>query len=92
MLISLAALLPLAHLTIAAPSSSTCKPTKESKIAQFDDLTFNDGSASPIPPHYYGLSYFTFQVDQYDGFIPPTSGNQWVMAYGGSGNISIPDS
>jgi hypothetical protein len=92
MLISLAALIPLAHLTIAAPSSSGCKPTKESKLAQFDDLPFNDGSASPIPPHYYGLSYSTFQVDQYDGFIPPTSGNQWAMAYGGSGNISIPDS
>ncbi|OAL46983.1 hypothetical protein IQ07DRAFT_590461 [Pyrenochaeta sp. DS3sAY3a] len=47
---------------------------------------------NPIPPHYYGLSYTTFQVDQYDGFIPPTSGNQWTMAFGGSGNISIPDS
>jgi hypothetical protein len=59
---------------------------------QFDDLTFNDGGFSPIPPHYYGLSYFTFQVDQFDGFIQAASGNQWAMSYGGSGTISIPDS
>jgi hypothetical protein len=92
MLTTIAALLPLACLAIAAPATDGCKPIKEDKIARFDDLPFNEGSFNQIPPHYYGLSYTTFQVDQYDGFIPPTSGNQWAMAFGGSGNISIPDS
>jgi hypothetical protein len=92
MLARIAAFCFLACFTIAAPAKHGCKPTKEAKVARFDDLSFNEGSMNPIPPHYYGLSYFTFQVDQYDGFIPPTSGNQWTMAFGGSGNISIPDS
>jgi hypothetical protein len=87
-----AALLALACLGIAGSTNTDCKPIKEAKIAQFDNLEFSDGSMNSIPPHYYGLSYFTFQVDQYDGFIPPTSGNQWAMAFGGRGNISIPDS
>ncbi|KAF2490841.1 hypothetical protein BU16DRAFT_469932, partial [Lophium mytilinum] len=59
---------------------------------QYDDLPWIEGSYNPIPPHYYGLSYTTFQVDHYDGFIPATSGNQSAMAFGGSGNITIPDS
>jgi hypothetical protein len=69
-----------------------CYPIREAKIARYDDLPFVEPGANPIPPHYYGLSYITFQVDQYDGFIPPTSGNQTAMAFGGSGNITIPDS
>ncbi|KAF2646700.1 hypothetical protein P280DRAFT_416215 [Massarina eburnea CBS 473.64] len=93
MLASFATILPLISLSIAALTvADTCKPTKETKIAKYDDLPFTEGNFNPIPPHYYGLSYFTFQVDQYDFWIPPTSGNQWTMAFGGSGNISIPDS
>lgn len=77
---------------IFAADADYCYPTRETKTANYDDLTFNEGSANPIPPHYYGLSYYTFQVDQYDGFIPATSGNQTAIAFGGSGSFSIPDS
>jgi hypothetical protein len=76
---------------LALASSNYCSFNKETKTAKYDDLPFVEPGPNPIPPHYYGLSYITFQVDQYDGFIPPTSGNQWIMAFGGSGNISIPD-
>ena len=79
-------------LATTIPATSSCYPTRETRTARYDDLTFIEPGPNPIPPHYYGLSYFTFQVDQYDGFIPPTSGNQWTMAFGGSGNISIPSS
>ncbi|KAF1954219.1 hypothetical protein CC80DRAFT_526903 [Byssothecium circinans] len=89
MLANFITLLPFLSLAIAAPAAADA--IKETKIARYDDLPFTEGSFNPIPPHYYGLSYFTFQVDQYDGFIPPTSGNQTAMAFGGSGNISIPD-
>jgi hypothetical protein len=75
---------------LSEPTTNTCRPTINTKIAQYDDLPFNEPGPSPIPLHYFGLDYALFQVDQYDGFIPPTSGNQWTMAYGGSGNISIP--
>lgn len=88
-------LLSLASLALAIPAAHPdpyCTPSRETKTSKYDDLPFVEGSMNPIPPHYYGLSYTTFQVDQYDGFIPPTSGNQWTMAFGGSGNISIPDS
>jgi hypothetical protein len=89
-------ILSIVSLTLAAPtadvSSHDCYPTRELNVAKYDDLSFNDGGFSPIPPHYYGLSYTAFQVDQYDGWFPPTSGNQTAIAYGGSGNISIPDS
>ncbi|ORY19233.1 hypothetical protein BCR34DRAFT_582408 [Clohesyomyces aquaticus] len=80
-------------LAYASPvTHEKCRPVRTTHIAKYDDLPFVEPGPNPIPPHYYGLSYFTFQVDQYDGFIPPTSGNQWTMAFGGSGNISIPDS
>lgn len=72
--------------------SNDCYPTKELKTAKYDDLRFDDGGFNPIPPHYYGLSYTAFQVDQYDGWFPPTSGNQTAVAYGGSGNFSVPNS
>ncbi|KAF2743255.1 hypothetical protein M011DRAFT_228692 [Sporormia fimetaria CBS 119925] len=91
---SIISLLPLLTLTLATPTpinEQDC-PSCTANIARYDDLTFNEGSYNPIPPHYYGLSYINFQVDQYDGFIPPTSGNQWAMAFGGSGNITVPDS
>jgi hypothetical protein len=78
----------------AIPSTDPnyCRPSSKTYIAQYDDLKFNDGDPSPIPSPYNGLVYTLFQVDQYDGFIPPTSGNQWTMAYGGSGNISVQSS
>jgi hypothetical protein len=75
------ALLPLVSLTAAAPP---CWPTHESYTATYDDL--EDGA---VPLLYEGLTYTTFQVDQYDGFIKPTSGDKWAIAYGGSGNISV---
>ncbi|KAF1998122.1 hypothetical protein P154DRAFT_564893 [Amniculicola lignicola CBS 123094] len=73
------------------PQDGYCRPSRSTKIAKYDDLTWIEGNYNPIPPHYYGLSYTTFQVDSYDGFIPPTSWNQTAMAFGGSGNISVPD-
>ncbi|KAH8699348.1 hypothetical protein GQ44DRAFT_665587 [Phaeosphaeriaceae sp. PMI808] len=85
-------LLYFASIGLTVPTAdSSCYPTREPKVANYDDLPFVEPGPNPIPPHYYGLSYTTFQVDQYDGWIPPTSGNQWAMAFGGSGNISIPD-
>ncbi|KAH4016781.1 hypothetical protein HBH70_233370 [Parastagonospora nodorum] len=90
------ALLFLVSSGLSAPTSDAstndCHPTKELKTAKYDDLRFDDGGFNPIPPHYYGLSYTAFQVDQYDGWFPPTSGNQTAVAYGGSGNFSVPDS
>jgi hypothetical protein len=68
----------------------SCYPTQSTKVARYDDLPFVEPGPNPIPSPYLGLSYTLFQVDQYDGFIPPTSGNQWTMAFGGSGNFSIP--
>jgi hypothetical protein len=85
-------LLAVAHGTPVAEDRYGCTPGRKSYIAQYDDLPFLEPDPSPIPTPYNGLNYTLFQVDQYDGFIPPTSGNQWTMAYGGSGNISIPDS
>lgn len=95
MKLSLATLLNLSILSVAHPSAEAtaqCTPSRTTYTAQYDDLPFTEPGPNPVPPHYYGLSYTTFQVDQYDFFIPPTSGNQWAMAFGGSGNISIPDS
>ncbi|KAH7071539.1 hypothetical protein BKA63DRAFT_448254 [Paraphoma chrysanthemicola] len=77
---------------VAEQKNKECYPIREPKLARYDDLPFVEPGPNPIPPHYYGLSYVTFQVDQHDGFIPPTSGNQTAMAFGGSGNITIPDS
>ncbi|KAF2197138.1 hypothetical protein GQ43DRAFT_475703 [Delitschia confertaspora ATCC 74209] len=84
--------LPLVTLSLAAPlEERKCKPTCTSYVANYDDLPFNDGSANPINL-YNNLNYTTFQVDAYDGFIPPTSFSNWAMAFGGSGNISVPKS
>lgn len=88
--VSIFSLLSLISMAVSAPTTETCRPCTEMKVARYDDLLFSEPAPSPIPPHYFGLNYTLFQVDQYDGFIPPTSGNQWTMAYGGSGNISIP--
>lgn len=87
------ALFPFIPLALTAPLADdlVCKPIRTTYTARYDDLPYVEPGPNPIPPHYYGLSYFTFQVDQYDHWIPPTSGNQWTMAFGGSGNISIPD-
>lgn len=96
MFFSSLALLVVASVVLAAPTadsdSTKCHPDKAYKVARYDDLPFNEPGPTPIPPHYYGLSYITFQVDQYDGWIPPTSGNQTAIAFGGSGNITVPDS
>lgn len=81
-----------AAVAVADITTDSCKIIRELKTASFDDLNFYEGDASPIPPHYLGLSYFNFQVDQFDGFIPATSGNQTIIAYGGTGDIMVPDS
>ncbi|KAF1943935.1 hypothetical protein EJ02DRAFT_432881 [Clathrospora elynae] len=86
----------LAFLTNAFAATSVsnadhCCPTREPKCAEYEDLTFNDGAASPIPSPYNGLDYQTFQVDQYDGFISPASGKQWAISYEAQGLIGISD-
>ncbi|KAF2702845.1 hypothetical protein K504DRAFT_444935 [Pleomassaria siparia CBS 279.74] len=65
-------------------------PSQKTYVAQYDDLPFVEPGPNPLPSPYNGLVYNLFQVDQYDGFIPTTSGNQWTMAFGGSGNFSVP--
>ncbi|KAF2246160.1 hypothetical protein BU26DRAFT_521633 [Trematosphaeria pertusa] len=90
---TIATLLPLLALAVAAPTANgPCRARKQTYVAKYDGLPFQEPGPNPIPPHYYGLGYTTFQIDQHDHFIPPTSGNQWAMAFGGSGNISVPDS
>ncbi|KAF2023054.1 hypothetical protein EK21DRAFT_81695, partial [Setomelanomma holmii] len=88
-------LIALATFGCAAPNVNSdghhCYLTRETKVAKYDDLPFIEPGPNPILPHYFGLNYTTFQVDQYDGFIPPTSGNQTAMACGYSGNITIPE-
>jgi hypothetical protein len=84
-----------ALITLAASTADANNyycPNRELKVAKYDDLPFVEPGPNPIPARYFGLSYATFRVDQYDGWIPPTSGNQTAMAFGGSGNISIPNS
>ena len=89
-----ATLLQLIAATVATPVANNgyCRPSQKTYVAQYDDLPFVEPGANPLPSPYNGLTYTTFQVDQYDGFIPPTSGNQITMAFGGSGNISVPAS
>ncbi|KAF2731698.1 hypothetical protein EJ04DRAFT_498160 [Polyplosphaeria fusca] len=84
-------LLPLLSVAFASPLDERdyCRPSRKTYVAKYDDLPFVEPGPNPIPNPYNGLTYTTFQVDQYDGFIPPTSGNQWTMAFGGSGNISV---
>ncbi|KAF1918802.1 hypothetical protein BDU57DRAFT_120891 [Ampelomyces quisqualis] len=77
--------------TADSTSAGYC-PVYEYNVARYDNLPFWEGAYNPVPPFYYGLSYSTFQVDRDDGFIRAISGNQATMAFGGSGNISIPDS
>ncbi|KAF2176522.1 hypothetical protein K469DRAFT_678531 [Zopfia rhizophila CBS 207.26] len=93
-MIIFAPLIPLLAIAIAAPvaDDEKCRPTQTTYTTKYDNLPFVEPGPNPIPSPYNGLNYKTFQVDQYDGFIPPTSGNQWTMAFGGSGNISVPDS
>ncbi len=93
MLSSLATSLVLLTVALAAPTPDNgyCYPSRENKVAQYDDLPWVEGQRNPIPTPYLGLDYNIFQVDRNDGFIPPTSGDQWTMAFGGSGNISVPD-
>lgn len=91
---TLVTIVPLLVAAFAAPVADNygCRPSRKTYVAQYDDLPFVEPGPNPIPSPYNGLSYTTFQVDQYDGFIPPTSGNQWTMAFGGSGNMSVPNS
>lgn len=70
--------------------TTSCGKTYEAK---YDELHWEEPyeTGNPIKSNYKGLDYATFQVDQWDGFINPSSGNQYAMAFGGSGNISVHD-
>ncbi|KAK0652457.1 hypothetical protein B0T16DRAFT_387715 [Cercophora newfieldiana] len=65
----------------------------QNHVAKYDDLHWEDPveTGNPIPSNYNGLDYDIFQVDQYDGFIIPASGNQYAMSFEGRGNISAHD-
>ncbi|KAF2269521.1 hypothetical protein CC78DRAFT_564775 [Lojkania enalia] len=89
-----AAIALLSLVAIAQASALTknyCRSTRKTYTAQYDDLPFIETGSNPLPNPYRYLTYTAFQIEQYDGFIPPTSGNQWTMAFGGSGNISLFD-
>ncbi|KAK4187624.1 hypothetical protein QBC35DRAFT_498177 [Podospora australis] len=80
----------LALLTISNALATNCAKTYEAK---YDELTWHEPieTGNPIQSNYKGLDYTIFQLDQYDGFISPSSGNQYAMAFGGSGNITVHD-
>ena len=65
-----------------------CNKHFRNHVARFDNLTFTQGSTNNIGMNE-GLNYTTFQVGQGET-IKPVSGKNWAIAYGGSGNISIP--
>lgn len=91
---ALIASVPLVAFALAAPATNSgyeCKPTHQTYTANYDDLPFVEPGPNPIPPHYYGLSYISFQTDQDDGWLPPTSLANRAMAFGGNGNITVPD-
>jgi hypothetical protein len=87
-------ILSLVAATLAIPVANDgngCRPIRQTYTAKYDDLPFVEPGPNPIPPHYYGLSYLTFQTDQDDGWLPPTSLPNRAMAFGGAGNITVPD-
>jgi hypothetical protein len=61
--------------------------------AKYDELHWEEPfeTGNPIPPGYKDLDYSIFQVDRYDGFIIPDSGQQYAMSFEGRGNISVHD-
>ncbi len=65
-----------------------CPKQFRNHVTRFDNLTFTQGSANPIGMNE-GLNYTNFQVGEGET-IKPVSGQKWAIAYGGSGNISIP--
>ena len=89
---TLAAVVALVSTTFATPiaDDNYGRPSLKTYVAKYDDLPFNEPGANPIPAGYNGLDYTNFQVDQYDGWIPPTSGDKVAMSFGGSGNFSVP--
>ena len=58
---------------------------------KYDELPWKEpvDGPNPIPANYKGLDYSVFQVDQFDGFIIPASGQQYAMSFAGRGNISV---
>jgi hypothetical protein len=60
---------------------------------QYDELHWEEPfkTGNPIPRGYKDLDYGSFQVDRYDGFIIPDSGQQYAMSFEGRGNISVHD-
>lgn len=90
---TLAILVTLVSATFATPIADDGyggRPSQKTFVAKYDDLPFVEPGANPIPAGYNGLDYNNFQVDQYDGWIPPTSGDKVAMSFGGSGNFSVP--
>ncbi|KAK0619138.1 hypothetical protein B0T14DRAFT_518616 [Immersiella caudata] len=62
----------------------------DNHLAKYDELLWKEPIDGPnlIPLNYKGLDYSIFQVDRYDGFIMPASGNQYAMSFEGRGNIT----
>lgn len=59
----------------ATPTTPACPD--QNVTADYDDLIQND----PIPATYKGLIYENFYVDEFDGFIKPTSGKNMLISY-----------
>lgn len=83
-------LLPLTHALVASPGLLPCEPIASPKIVNYDVPELTGTNVGNLPSSYYGLSYVGFQVQKSDGTVSPVSGNQWVMAPSGSGNLTIP--
>ncbi|KAK4159281.1 hypothetical protein QBC43DRAFT_327574 [Cladorrhinum sp. PSN259] len=84
-------ILRVALLALLAVPSALANPHDKLYVANYDDLPWDELNPNPLPAGYKGLTYNIFLVDQYDGFIQPTSGSQYAMAFGGSGNITVQD-
>ncbi|KAK4221631.1 hypothetical protein QBC38DRAFT_403000 [Podospora fimiseda] len=84
-------ILRVAFLALLALPNALAKPHPKEYVANYDDLPWDELTPNPLPSGYKSLTYNIFQVDQYDGFISPSSGTQYAMAFGGSGNISVSD-
>jgi len=86
----IAAVILIVSLALASPAVEPdgCTPSTKYYVAKYDDLPYVEPGPNPIPSPYNGLTYNIFQVTEPHLFIFPTSGNQYAMAFGGSGNIS----
>lgn len=62
---------------------SACAPTLQLFTATFDDIPYNTASPEPAypPTPYNGLTYSNWFLDEYTGFIKPSSGNTTIISY-----------